>query len=141
MAPRLVLDTNILVSGLRSRRGASYRLLERIAHGDARPVLSVPLVFEYEAVLKRQMRVLGLTGAEVDALLDDFCLLAERHAVYYLWRPTLRNPSDELVLELAVGAGCPYIVTHNVGDFAGGEQFGVRICTPSQFLREMGDES
>lgn len=140
MPVRLVLDTNVLVSGLRSQRGASYRLLERIADGDPRPLLSVPLVFEYEAVLKRQRRVLGLTGAEVDALLDDLCLLAERHAVYYLWRPMLRDPSDELVLELAVGAGCPWIVTHNVRDFAGSEQFGVRICTPSQFLREMGDK-
>lgn len=99
----------------------------------------MPLVLEYEVVLKRQLRVLGLTPDDVDALLDDLCLLGERQLVYYLWRPTLRDPRDELVLELAVAAGCPYIVTHNVRDFAGSEQFGVRICTPQQLLTEIGE--
>lgn len=140
MAVRLVLDTNVLVAGLRSRRGASYRLLEFVVAGAVRPVLSVPLVLEYEAVLKRQLRVLKLTPEDVDALLDDLCLLGEQHLVYYLWRPTLRDPRDELVLELAVGAACPYIVTHNVRDFAGSEQFGVQIRTPRQFLTEIGEK-
>lgn len=141
MPLRLVLDTNVLVAGLRSRRGASYRLLELVAKAAVRPVLSVPLVLEYEAVLKRQAGVLGLTLGDVDGLLDDLCLLGERHLVYYLWRPTLRDPSDELVLELAVAAGCPHIVTHNVRDFAGSQQFGVAICTPQQWLTKIGETS
>lgn len=138
MSVRLVLDTNVLVSGLRSRRGASYRLLELVVDGSLRPVLSVPLVLEYEAVLKRQLRVLELTPEDADALLDDLCQLGEQHPVYYLWRPTLRDPRDELVLELAVAAACRYIVTHNVRNFTGSEQFGVQIRTPRQFLTEIG---
>ena len=128
-----MLDTNVLVAGLRSRRGASFRLLELVAAGVVRPVLSVPLVLEYEAVLKRQ--------GNIDGLLDDLCLLGEYHVVYYLWRPTLRDPSDEMVLELAVAAGCPHIVTHNVRDFAGSERFGVEPCTPQRWLTKTGARS
>lgn len=110
-----------------------------VANGEVRPVLSVPLVLEYEAVLKRQTRVLGLTLEDVDGLLDDLCRLGEQQLVYYLWRPTLRDPGDELVLELAVAAGCPQVVTHNVRDFAGSEQFGVEIFTPQQWLTKIGE--
>jgi len=138
---RLVLGTNVLVAGLRSRRGASYRILELIEAGEVRPVLSVPLVFEYEAALKRQTRLLGLTLEDVDGVLDDLCALGERRLVYYLWRPTLRDPRDELVLELAVAARCLNVVTHNVRDFVGSEKFGVAITTPRQWLQEMGESS
>jgi predicted nucleic acid-binding protein len=133
-----VLDTNVLVAGLRSRRGASHRLLELVAAGVVRPVLSVPLVLEYEAVLQRQAAEIGLTPGDIDGLLDDLCYLGEHHVVYYLWRPTLRDPSDEMVLELAVAAGCPHIVTHNVRDFAGSERFGVEPCTPRRWLTKTG---
>src|SRR5438128_1560960 len=108
------MDTNVLVAGLRSRRGASYRVLRLIEARGALPVLSVPLVLEYEEVLRRKAGVLRLTGEDVDAVLDDLCVLGERQLVYFLWRPTLRDPDDEFVLEVAVAAGCPYIVTHNV---------------------------
>lgn len=141
MLSRVVLDTNVLVAGLRSRRGASFRLLELVGAGAVRPVLSVPLVLEYEAVLKRQTKVLGLAPGEIDGLLDDLCFLGERHVVYYLWRPTLRDASDEMVLELAVAAGCPHIVTHNVRDFAGSERYGVEIFTPQRWLTKTGARS
>ena len=130
MPSRVVLDANVLVAGFRSRRGASFRLLELVAAGVVRPVLSVPLVLEYEAVLKRQ--------GNTDGLLDDLCLLGEYHVVYYLWHPTLRDPSDEMVLELAVAASCPHIVTHNVRDFAGSQRFGVDPYTPQQWLTKTG---
>lgn len=134
MAHRLVLDTNVFVAGLRSRRGASYRILRLIEDGRALPVLSVPLVLEYEEVLKREAAVLQLTMDDVDALLDDLCAFGERRAIHYLWRPTLRDPHDELVLEVAVAAGRPPIVTHNVNDFAGSQRFGVPIHTPRDWL-------
>jgi predicted nucleic acid-binding protein len=107
--------------------------------GEVRPILSVPLVLEYEAVLKRQSRVLGLTLEDLDALLDDLCVLGERHLVHYLWRPTLRDPGDELVLEVAVAAGGTEILTHNVRDFAGSRHFGVLVTTPRQWLTKIGE--
>ena len=103
------------------------------------PVLSVPLVFEYEEVLRREPGVVRLTRAEVDAVLDDLCFLGERRAGHYLWRPTLRVPRDELVLEVAIAAGGAPIVTHNVNDFAGCVQFGVRVYTPGEWLIEIGE--
>jgi hypothetical protein len=71
-------------------------------------------------------------------LLDDLCHLGEYHVVHYFWRPTLRDPSDELVLELAVAAGYPHIVTHSVRDFAGSERYGVAVFTPQRCLTKMG---
>lgn len=127
------------MAGLRSRRGASYRLLRLIGAGAAVPVLSVPLVLEYEEVLRRGAGVLRLSEEDVDAVLDDLCGLGERHVVHFLWRPMLRDPDDELVLEVAVAAGCPYIVTHNVRDFGGAEQFGVQVFTPGDWLMRIGE--
>jgi len=140
MQYRPVLDTNVLVAGLRSHRGASHRLLRLIEAGTARPVLSVPLVFEYEAILRREASVLRLTDDDINAILDDLCMLGERHLIHFLWRPTLRDPGDELVLEVAVAAQCPCIVTHNVRDFGGAERFGVALFTPRDWLRMRGEE-
>lgn len=138
MDSRLALGTNALVAGLRSRRGASFRLLELVGTGAVRPVLSAPLVLEYEAVLKRQASVLGLTPAAIDGVLDDLCLPGEHHLVYYLSCPALRNPLDEMVLELTVPASSPYIVTHNLRDLAASETFGVEACTPRRWLAKTG---
>lgn len=139
MPHRLVLDTNVLVAGLRSRRGASYRVLRLIEAGRAVPVLSVPLVFEYEEILKRDRGVLGLTIHDLDAVLDDLCALGERQAIHYLWRPVLRDPRDELVLEVAIAGGGVPIVTHNVRHFVESTQFGVPVYTPADWLLMTGE--
>ena len=47
----------------------------------------------------------------------------------------LKDAEDDMVLELAVAANCADIVTFNLRDFAGAEQFGIRIVTPQQFLK------
>ena len=138
MSVRIVLDTSVLLAGLRSRRGASYRLLAALGSPTIATVVSVPLVFEYEAVMRRQAAELGLSDADVDDTLDYLCAISEERQIHYLWRPTLPDPKDEFVLELAVEAGCRYIVTHNVTDFRGAERFGLRVVTPGQFLRDTG---
>jgi putative PIN family toxin of toxin-antitoxin system len=139
MAHRFVLDTNVLVAGLRSRRGASFELLSRLADDSGlRPQLSVPLVLEYEATLLSQIDQLTVDAADIGGLLDFICLAGEHHEIHYLWRPVLRDPKDEMVLELAVASGCKWIVTFNSRDFRGAEQFGVGLETPSQFLKRIG---
>jgi len=135
---QIVVDTNVLVSGLRSRRGASYRLLESVGRGYFDVNISVPLVMEYEDVLSRQHLVLPVSQAAVDALIDYFCLVGRRHEIFFLWRPFLRDPKDDMVLELAVKAQCEYIVTHNVKDFRGAGQFNLQVLTPGEFLVERG---
>jgi putative PIN family toxin of toxin-antitoxin system len=100
----IILDTNVLFAGLYSANGASFKLLELLAGGQLQTVLSTPLLFEYEDVLKRNRSMLQLTDAEIDIVLDNLCGFSRHQKVYFLWRPYLPDPKDDLVLELAVAA-------------------------------------
>lgn len=128
----------MLIAALRSSQGASYRLLSLIGTGAFELSVSVPLVFEYEDVAKRQAAAVGLTPADVDDVLDYLCSVAQHHRIHFLWRPVLRDSRDDMVLELAVEAACDFIITHNTRDFAGAERFGIQIITPGAFLRRLG---
>jgi len=114
---RVVLDSSVLVSALRSRQGASFQLITLLRQARFEVALSVPLALEYEAVLVRHAKELGLSRHEADGLVDYLCDVGYRQAIHFLWRPTLTDPRDEFILELAVAAGCDAIVTHNVRDF------------------------
>jgi len=130
-----VLDTNVIVAGLRSRSGLSYQLLARM---DALPVdicLLVALVLEYEAVLKRPGMV-PLTAEQVDSFLDFLSAHTLHPEINYLWRPFLRDPKDDLLLELAVNANAS-IVTYNLKDFQDSEKLGVRAIEPAALFRNL----
>lgn len=133
---KIVLDTNVLVAGARSRRGSSYRVLELIGPEAAfQLIVSVPLVFEYEMALKRRTE---LSHEDAEGIVDYLCHVADRRRIHFLWRPFLRDPGDEMVLEVAVEAEADHIVTHNVRDFTGVEdQFGIRLITPGAFLTQL----
>jgi putative PIN family toxin of toxin-antitoxin system len=135
--PRIVLDTNVLVSALRSSQGASFKLVSLVGKGKFSIHLSVPLVLEYEEVLLRTKPDV-LSGQDIEDFLDYLCKVGEHHEIFYLWRPLLRDADDDMVLELAVNAMCSHIVTFNGKDFAGSEQFGLKVVTPPEFLREIG---
>ena len=136
---RIVLDTNVLVAALESRNGASFQIL-RLLEPEApfQPSVSVPLVLEYETALRR---VLGAEDERIEPVLDYLCQVADLKEIYFLWRPFLRDPADEMVLEVAAGAQASRIVTHNVRDFEGVEaRFGIRVVTPGEFLTEVREE-
>lgn len=135
---RIVIDTNVLVSGLRSSGGASYLLLSMIEEVGWTVCLSATMVFEYEEQLHKDRIHSGLTAAVVDEFLDVLCASAENISLFYRWRPILRDPDDDVILETAVNGGCSVIVTYNTRDFRGAEQFGIRIQTPKEFLEEQG---
>jgi len=137
--PQVVIDTNVIIAGLRSRRGSAFKLLTLIDTGQFDIHLSVPLVLEYTEVLLRELPNLYLSREEVDDLIDFYCAVGVPHEIFFLWRPFLRDPKDEMVLELAVKAGCQSIITYNTRDFAGVEQFGLNLLEPSEFLRLIGD--
>jgi len=137
MKPKVVLDTNVLVSALRSRNGASFQVLSRVGHGEFDIVLSVPLVVEYEDVAKRMSRAIGLRHADIDAVLDYMCHVGELRGIFFLWRPFLKDPLDDMVLEVAFEGDCDFIITHNVRDFAGVEKFGLSVLRPGAFLRRL----
>ena len=136
--PQVVIDTNVIVAGLRSRRGSAFQLLVLIGTEQFDIHLSVPLVLEYTDVLLRELPNLYLSREEVDDLIDFYCAVGEKHDIFFLWRPFLRDPKDDMVLELAVKAGCETIITYNTRDFAGVEQFGLKLLKPSEFLRLIG---
>lgn len=138
MTPRIVLDTNVVVAGLRSRLGASNRLLSLVGTGRFEHVISVALLFEYEAALLRPESRIGLPRAAIDDVLDYLCAAGHRQDIYFLWRPTLPDPSDDLVLEVAAHGRCDRIVTFNTRDFAGSERFGIKTERPGAFLRSLG---
>ena len=136
---QVVIDTNVLLSALLSTKGASYRLLSLVGDSRWQLNLSVALVLEYEDVLKRAETGLKLTHHEIDDVLDFLCARANLCEIFYLWRPHLRDPQDDFVLELAVESSCNFIVTFNVKDFTGSEQFGIKAITPQEFLRVLGE--
>ena len=135
----IVIDTNVLIAALRSQRGASYRLLMLLGSEKFAIHISVPLVLEYEAAAKRWLDRMPLTEQDVDDIVDYLCAVGAHHELFYLWRPYLRDPHDDMVLELAVAARCDAVVTFNQRDFEGIEAFGIEVLTPREFLGRIGE--
>lgn len=137
MIPPIVIDTNVLVAALKSRLGASFKLLMALPSGSYNPCLSVPLFVEYESVLKRAGLLPHLSIEDIDGVLNYLLNRASIHEIFFLWRPFLKDPKDDLVLEAAVASRSQYLVTFNVRDFTDVEkQFGIKVVTPQEFLRE-----
>lgn len=136
---RVVLDTSVVIAGFRSADGASRRWLEASLRQEVTLLLSVPLVLQYEEVLLRSqnMAAHGLTGAEIATLLDGICSVAEAVELSYLWRPLLRDPDDEMVLETAVLGRADTLLTFNIRDFAGSESVGVTPQRPGPAWRKL----
>jgi predicted nucleic acid-binding protein len=115
-----VLDTDVMVAALRSDRGASRQLLLAALYRQFELLLSVPLMLEYEAVLMRSshLTACGLSGAEVERVLDDLALVARPVRLVFRWRPSLPDANDDMVLETAINGAATAIVTFNQRDFA-----------------------
>jgi putative PIN family toxin of toxin-antitoxin system len=140
MPTQIVIDTNVFVSALRSTRGASYRLLSMVGESSKFEInLSVPLVLEYEDAAYRSAIASGLSTQDIDDILDYLCMVANRRQIFFLWRPQLRDPKDDMMLEVAVESHCDYVVTFNKKDFTGIEEFGIRALTPQEFLKKLGE--
>lgn len=113
-------------------------MLTEVGRGRFEIALSVPLVPEYEDALLRHVAETGLTRRDVDAVLDYFCSVGHLQTIFFLWRPLLPDPKDDMVVELAVAAGCKTIVTYNVRDFRGANSPGVSTQRPADFLKSIG---
>ncbi|MBL7990622.1 MAG: putative toxin-antitoxin system toxin component, PIN family [Candidatus Kapabacteria bacterium] len=135
---RIVIDTNILVSGLRSTAGASYLLLSLLEESAWIVCVSATMIFEYEEQLRKDQAESLLDDATIDEFLDIFCAEAEHIRLFYRWRPILTDPDDDILLETAVNGECGIIITYNVRDFRESERFGIRVITPKEFLTEQG---
>lgn len=140
---RIVLDTNVLVAASRSRNGASFAVLRALRERRFVALVSVPLMLEYEAVLKapEQLRASNRTLDLTDRFLDALALLSEPVTFFYLWRPQTRDPADEMVLETALNGVAEGLVTHNITDFAAATaKFKLALWTPRELLRRLRTE-
>ncbi len=137
---KLVLDTDVLFAGLRSRTGASRRLLTLLYEGRYEAVVSVAMMFEYEAVLTRpeNLASFGLSAQDIRRFLDSMSLLLTPVIPFFLWRPQLRDPADEHVLEAAVNGNVDAIVTFNIRHFqAAAARFGIAALRPGEALQRI----
>jgi len=123
-----------VVAALRSRRGASFRLLDLLGDPRWQANLSVALALEYEQVAKRKCVQGEVTEQLIDDILGQAVLPVPAAAGFYRWRPFLPDPKDDFVLEVAVESQCDFIITFNTKDFAGVEQFGIVAVMQRNFL-------
>ena len=132
----IILDTNILVTAMLSKRGASFFLLQMIDDPRIQIHLSTPLVKEYEEVLNRSHH--NLKYQDIEDVIDYLISIAKAHKIYYLWRPVLKDIQDDMVLELAVKANS-MIITYNKNDFKESEQFNIPVLNAKELLNMLGE--
>ena len=134
------MDTDAIVAAMRSPSGASAAIIRKARQGKVALLLSVPLAMEYEAVCARPEHQLaaGLSEQEVRIFVDAVIAIAEPVKIHYLWRPQLRDPSDEMVLETAVNGRANLLITFNVRDYGTAPaRFGIEVMTPREAVERI----
>jgi putative PIN family toxin of toxin-antitoxin system len=139
MSEKVVIDTSVLISALIGKRGASREVIRRCLTGKYQPLISNPLFQEYEAVSSRKQvrEICPFSPGEIRDLLNAFYSVCSWVPIYYLWRPNLKDESDNFLIELALAGNSRTIVTNNVKDLEAAElKFDdLRILKPQQILR------
>ena len=136
---RVILDTNVIVAALRSRTGASYRLLMTIGHARWQSVVTPALMYEYEDVARRPGNAPGLSEQEVTDILDLIYRKSHRQMIWFSWRPAAADPGDDLVLDAAIAGGCDYVVSFNERHLRAAREFGIEVLTPAALLKLIGE--
>jgi putative PIN family toxin of toxin-antitoxin system len=137
---RLVIDTAVMVAGIRSDSGASRQLLVAALEKRFTMLGSVPLFVEYQAVMTRQEHLSAsrLSRADVEILLDAVAAVVEPVRLEFLWRPMLTDPDDDMVLEAAINGRAESIVTFNRRHFRQAtKQFGIEVRSPAEILKQL----
>lgn len=137
---RLVLDTDVVVAAMRSPGGASAAIISQLNDGCGKLLLSVPLALEYEATCQRMEHRLAaeLGPDDVTIFINGLIAMSEPVEVYFLWRPKLRDPGDEMVLETAVNGQADVLVTFNRRDYRKvPDSFGIELLSPGDMLQRL----
>ena len=131
------MDTDAVIAAMRSPAGASAAIVRAVRSGHATLLLSVPLAIEYEAVCRRPEHRMeaGLSSRQVEIFVNAIIAMAEPVRTHFLWRPQLRDPNDEMVLEAAVNGRADALVTFNLRDYGvSPKQFGVEVLLPREAI-------
>ena len=136
---QIVIDTNVILAGLRSNKGASYKLLSLLNDQRFQINISATLIFEYEAILKREEQKIGLTNEDIDEIINGICHLSNHHEIFYIWRPLAKDKDDDFLLDFALKCQAQFIISYNDKDLKPIEKFGISILTPKQFLQLLGE--
>lgn len=134
----VVIDSNVVYSGLYSRHGTSFQILKAIRNEELIPAISVPLFEEYRDVLSRPPLSEIFGASERDEFVDYLCQIGRLTEVFFLWRPFLKDPKDDMVLEVAIASGSKWIITHNLKNFRRLEVFGIEAIRPDEYLKRKG---
>jgi len=133
---RVVIDTNVLVAAMRSKTGASKKLITLLPSDSFEPAMSVALYLEYLDVMTREGNIPpGLTDEEMVQFVREILSYSHKQGIYFKWRPALKDADDDFVLELAIASQSEYIITFNEKDFRNIELFGIEAISPSSFLK------
>jgi putative PIN family toxin of toxin-antitoxin system len=135
-----VLDTNVVVAAMRSPTGASAALLMAARRSEITMLANVALALEYEATcqLAEHRLAAGLDLDQIAIFIDAVLAMVEPVETHFIWRPQLRDPADEFVLEAAVNGQAAAIVTFNRRDFGGVPAgFGIDVLTPAEAIRRI----
>ena len=101
--------------------------------------ISPALIFEYESIAKREIHNLKISEEHIESILDMICAISNKCEIFFLWRPQLKDPKDDHILELAIESQSKYIITYNKRDFKGVDKFGIEVLTPKEFLEIIGE--
>ena len=137
MKQLIVIDTNVILSALQSNKGKSFELISKITEDVFNFAISVPLILEYEAVLKRKLNRTIYTDSDIEDFINYLCTVGIKTKLFYLWRPYLKDPFDVHVLEVTIQSNARTIVTYNKKDFKEAENLGLKILTPKEFLETL----
>jgi len=135
----VTVDTNVIFSGLYSKKGASHFILNLILDEKIKLAISVQTYFEYYDVLTRtkNLEQLKLSIAEIEDFLDLLAFLAQKYDIYYLLRPNLPDESDNIFVECAFASNSEFLISGNTKDFKKGELKGLnfKLTTPRDFYK------
>lgn len=135
---QIVIDTNVIVTGLRSKRGASYKLLTMLKDFRWQVNVSTTLILEYEEILRREQTAIGLSNQDIDDFLDGICHISKHRDIFYLWRPAANDPDDDFLIDLAVASQADFLITYNPRDVKHIRQFGIETVSSKEFLQKTG---
>ncbi|HEY1787826.1 MAG TPA: PIN domain-containing protein [Verrucomicrobiae bacterium] len=136
---RVVLDTNVILAAMRSKTGASYRLMMTIGHPRWQSIVTPALMYEYEDVARRPGAAPGLSPQDITNILDTIYRESHRQFVWFSWRPSSPDPSDDAIVDAAVAGGCDYVVSFNEKHLRVVREFGIEVLKPIDLLKLIGE--